>query len=137
MNKKIEYINKVSKVKKHNLGIASDLYNYIEEAYELSNAIESNTELVKETARQFVELYTKLEVEANYLKDYNWQEQNEEGKRLQDMLYTALEEVGADALDSELYQDLAKAVDTLDGSNHVVQEMENILSEVKNYIDLN
>ena len=69
----------------------------------------------------------------NFLQEYETTVEGkyDEGQRLLEKLYNALEEVGASPLDSELYQDLSRAVDNI-GDN---EAMNNVLRETENYIN--
>ena len=133
MNKKIEYLKKVAKPKKQKLGITSDLNEYIEETINLSTEISKNTSDLRATINQFTEIYVKLEMQYNFLQEYETTVEGkyDEGQRLLEKLYNALEEVGASPLDSELYQDLSRAVDNI-GDN---EAMNNVLRETENYIN--
>ena len=133
MNKKIEYLKKVAKPIKQNLSIASDLNEYIEETINLSTEISKNTSDLRATINQFTEIYVKLEMQYNFLQEYETTVEGkyDEGQRLLEKLYNALEEVGASPLDSELYQDLSRAVDNI-GDN---EAMNNVLRETENYIN--
>ena len=133
MNKKIEYLKKVAKPKKQKLSIASDLNEYIEETINLSTEISKNTSDLRATINQFTEIYVKLEMQYNFLQEYETTVEGkyDEGQRLLEKLYNALEEVGASPLDSELYQELSRAVDNI-GDN---EAMNNVLRETENYIN--
>ena len=128
--------NKNKGLKKVNLNMLQDMERYIEETYEFTDEIETNTRGLKESAADFAALYTEMEIQYNFLKEYksSLQDKYIEGGELLDNLYTALEELGVDALDSEIYQRVNTALGTLEGGNHVVQEMDNTLREVENYI---
>tara|TARA_B100000424_G_scaffold162371_1_gene124360 strand:- start:478 stop:900 length:423 start_codon:yes stop_codon:yes gene_type:complete len=133
LNRLPKNLKKFNKTKKVEFSIASETNDYKEETINLSTEISRNTSDLRATINQFTEIYLKLEMQYNFLKEYEAtvNDKYEEGQRLLEKLYNALEEVGASPLDSELYQDLSRAVDNI-GDN---EAMNNVLRETEDYIN--